>query len=604
MTFLFLAFVLHLVAGLKYIHESTLEKPVNCKAVHDLTVHFSVDKDTITEKTVFRQECMLACINDQECVWGVEDEFLLLSFTEKSCVFGTTCVDYWGAETPPTYETAIEFWRVITQPSEMITYECGDTSQCTSSTYSNCCQSIYDRMPVCARPDSLHCQSETGHCVSGEHYCADLKGDVKCISDDFECPAKYGAVTPILICLSIFAITLISWGLQMWQKNLQAEQYAKMREPDTKSLYFVQYSRPEFMTEGVHFPDEGEPTFSYQYDVEDYLFPILNVTQSSLARAVIPALQLALLTLLLSWFHSYCRNADSGDTWSEDVFLATIGGLAYVLRVMETYISFLLVLILVNFMGWFSSVVTSFYKVQGGLTGLGLLVSAEPKMTKDDCFRAYRYLNLVHVYLHMCTTSFIQGCISDENLRDCGLLTEEEYEEIKDASDQQELALKWLAKAAVFSGQSQQAFRQLRGEINMSLCLINDPNPFSLLQLMMCLTYFYLILLPFSMYMAMIEGHDPNWSNVIRPDACFSTFLVGLFYLAILNLILNLSNPTGEDIDDVNTEALLIQTDKTLAMYLCGTRRHKSDATRVPFNQQVIGGVEMTSQDDYADFGE
>ena len=47
-----------------------------------------------------------------------------------------------------------------------------------------------------------------------------------------------------------------------------------------------------------------------------------------------------------------------------------------------------------------------------------------------------------------------------------------------------------------------------------------------------------------------------------------------------MKLIIALGDPTGEDVDDVNPESLLIETDRSLVMYLCVPKRERKRDTQ------------------------
>merc|ERR1719219_1057335 len=95
--------------------------------------------------------------------------------------------------------------------------------------------------------------------------------------------------------------------------------------------------------------------------------------------------------------------------------------------------------------------------------------------------------------------------------------------------------------------------------------------------------------------------YDDNYSNHVSVYPCISTFLIAMFYLGVLNLILNLGVPTGEDVDDVNPEALLVETDRSLLMYLSpGKRLRKSrfGLDGETFDQKEAGSaIQMTETD-------
>merc|ERR1719222_1352944 len=67
----------------------------------------------------------------------------------------------------------------------------------------------------------------------------------------------------------------------------------------------------------------------------------------------------------------------------------------------------------------------------------------------------------------------------------------------------------------------------------------------------------------------MTEAYDPNHRNEIVYGPVLATFIIAVFYLGILDMIINLAEPTGKDVDDVNPEALLVETDHGLITYLC-----------------------------------
>merc|ERR550534_185638 len=118
------------------------------------------------------------------------------------------------------------------------------------------------------------------------------------------------------------------------------------------------------MDDDIEFPEKNAPQYFYEYDIESCTSMVAGITKSALADAVVPSLQLALISLLCAWMRSYCRSTNSSDSWNESQFMSTIGAMAYVLSVCETYVSFLLVFVLCNQLSWFFAVLGRMYDVQ------------------------------------------------------------------------------------------------------------------------------------------------------------------------------------------------------------------------------------------------
>merc|ERR1711879_803408 len=121
-------------------------------------------------------------------------------------------------------------------------------------------------------------------------------------------------------------------------------------------------------------------------------------------------------------------------------------------------------------------------------------------------------------------------------------------------------------------------YSSLRQACMMSIKAIHQTIPYSMLQLVIFLTYFWLILMPFAMYHKMTDGAEQVSFDIYAPA---STFLVSLCFQALLRTIMVFSHPTGEDLDDINPEALLLETDETLLGFL------KADAIETKLVEQL-----------------
>lgn len=83
------------------------------------------------------------------------------------------------------------------------------------------------------------------------------------------------------------------------------------------------------------------------------------------------------------------------------------------------------------------------YTVQGDIASLAMLIGARLK-NRELLFRTYRFLNLIHCFLHMETTSHLGKSITTETLVGCGLLTREEKQIADGAWSKVTLATKWV----------------------------------------------------------------------------------------------------------------------------------------------------------------
>lgn len=61
-------------------------------------------------------------------------------------------------------------------------------------------------------------------------------------------------------------------------------------------------------------------------------------------------------------------------------------------------------------------------------------------------FFVFRYLNLVHIYLHKHTTAHIRDLVTDEKLYHCGFLTQQEMKELSSADDKRRVVMRWLGE--------------------------------------------------------------------------------------------------------------------------------------------------------------
>lgn len=149
--------------------------------------------------------------------------------------------------------------------------------------------------------------------------------------------------------------------------------------------------------------------------------------------------------------------------------------------------------------------------------------------------------------------------------------------------------------------QMEREYSELRTNAMLTLKCINQTIPYSLVQLVLFLTYLWLSFMPMSMYHKMTSGLTPFVSvTFLAPVA---TTCVSLCFQTILSIIIALGNPTGDDLDDVDPEALLIQTDEDLLVFLGGqednegTISHAVRMTTMDVKNMRNSAEELDSED-------
>merc|ERR1719499_606835 len=87
------------------------------------------------------------------------------------------------------------------------------------------------------------------------------------------------------------------------------------------------------------------------------------------------------------------------------------------------------------------------------------------------------------------------------------------------------------------------------------------------------------------MYASMTDGaQHVGWDFY----PCVGTFLISLFFQAMIDSIVSMSKPTGADLDDVNPEALLVETDESLLLFLGGAKETVENAAQSVENAEIL----------------
>merc|ERR1719336_1297825 len=102
--------------------------------------------------------------------------------------------------------------------------------------------------------------------------------------------------------------------------------------------------------------------------------------------------------------------------------VSQLNAIAEILTKIQTYVSILLVFTMINRLSWFFSVLGVMFNVQGVISSIGMFLGTRLE-DDEEKFKVYRYLNLIHVYLHTQTTTHLKESIDDRVLLECGLLT-------------------------------------------------------------------------------------------------------------------------------------------------------------------------------------
>jgi len=523
------------------------------------------------EFELHRATCLSRCLAHDRCSTVIAtDAYLFVSLSEwlPLCAFGVGCVSYWAPGSVKAFpEIETERWIIMNDITEASKHQCTSSFDCQdqAAEFANCCRGPFDRVPVCARYDSYHCtgpvgSESTGNCVDDEHFCPEYRGDLKCLPKNLPCPTNLHEWQPcVMISLALIVIVY----------HHVTEYISEHEEVEPDGSFFASYSRKHFVEGQVTVPQENRPKWKFKYNVENPCFVFSNIWNTSIASSMPHAFCLAMCTLVISWLGAWGRLAKN-DGFNEAALVNTTRAIADIWASLSTYVSVLLVFTVVNRLQWFFSVMKNMYKVQGAISSMGMFIGTRVN-SKKERFKCYRWLNLAHLYLHQQTTPELAKRISDKNLLDCGLLTPKEFAQVDDALSKRRVVLGWLGRRLEYHFKGSfiidKEYHELKECAHDVLKSINQTMPFSFLQTIIVLTYFWLLLMPFSMYYRLAGNAG---FIVFEFSSCIATFFVSIIFLAILDVLVNISLPTGHDLDDINPEALLVETDESIVIFLGG----------------------------------
>jgi len=196
-------------------------------------------------------------------------------------------------------------------------------------------------------------------------------------------------------------------------------------------------------------------------------------------------------------------------------------------------------------------------------------------------YTVYRYLNLVHFFVHQ-AVSLEYRSVHLTHLVQCELLTPDEANILESHSNRSNLSnliMLWLGALVRQASETNdmphavlrqllEILSQLRGSSDTLKKEMKRVAPISFVQLMQVMIDMLLLLTP----MALAYKFETTRESVmVYIWPAFGSMLVALFYQGGMRLITALEDPFSSDIDDLHPDWLLMSSEQALYLYLAST---------------------------------
>jgi hypothetical protein len=364
-----------------------------------------------------------------------------------------------------------------------------------------------------------------------------------------------------------------------WQAAVDWE-YEGDAEPRPSPFYWTMRSFKRFCQKNPHGLlsqdckrfDAPAPTFYHLYSSNSYWHLFKHLAGGVIANTWRHAVMSALWAGLLEWayFHVKCRDPDTS--------LRVRNGLFGVISVHEALlplVSFLLTVYVTGRMKKHTEIIYSAWSMRGKMNCLAMFVGGVVNNNTHTNLhfkhKLFRWLCMLHFYVYQNICNHLSA-YHEFHWHSKGMLSLEEAKALARTPMKVELIFAWLTTLC-HAGPQNTSERQ-RVELLRLTCQIREAYaelkdicawipPISEAQLLAVIVEFFIAITPMALVMQNSDAGAPAYVWGMTGSA-----FLGLFFVGLLNMVRIVEDPFGEDLDDLNPDALLWTTEKTLQAYL------------------------------------
>jgi predicted membrane chloride channel (bestrophin family) len=427
------------------------------------------------------------------------------------------------------------------------------------------------------------------------------------MSDECKATLVQPVVFAIMLGVVIFSGPLhkIAGGCIATIKGNTLPQNAESSDSRVDSCPFF-YEVRNFEKWCMNLPGPTPPAFFYRYTSSSYKQMFSTIGSGVVGRTWKSAALSAIWAGLLEWglFFIDCKQQSIGEA-----LLRFLNGVQSVQNSLMVLVSFLLAIYVEGRMAKHADITKSCWALRGQLINLTVVVGAtvdnscrENLVTK---YKLYRYLTMLHFMVY-------KGIVPDQMKQFTfdhwvakGLLEPHEAQALKDTKLPLETIVGWAADLVTAQSKTDVT---VDGYINTTMVkkvvqcraaassLVDTCSwlpPISQAQLLAVIVEFFIMITPMSFVIYAAEpilcynkwkesgaisgscstyirvpGEMPRYSQPTLVWTMIGSACLSLFFVGLLNMVRIVEDPFGDDLDDLNPDALLMKTEQQFQSFL------------------------------------
>jgi predicted membrane chloride channel (bestrophin family) len=283
----------------------------------------------------------------------------------------------------------------------------------------------------------------------------------------------------------------------------------------------------------------------------------------------------ALIAGMLEWGLFYVKHCKKEYFPALELWFA---GAMRVESAVLSVVSFLIAMYVEGRMAKHQDITKSCWALRGHLINLSVCLGSvidNDEINTVNKFRMYRYLTLAHVYFYKTICPQQMDVFDDEHWLSKNILEPQELEWLKQARLPAESILCWLTNAITTNpATNEEADGYTRTQLAKRLVLIRAGAsalmdtcswlpPVSWAQLISVMVELLVAVTPVALVMRRANETEASYVWGMLGAACQALFFQGL-----INMVVIVEDPFGDDLDDLNPDGLLVKTEQQIQSFL------------------------------------
>jgi predicted membrane chloride channel (bestrophin family) len=279
----------------------------------------------------------------------------------------------------------------------------------------------------------------------------------------------------------------------------------------------------------------------------------------------------ALIAGMLEWGLFYVKHCKKEYFPALELWFA---GAMRVESAVLSVVSFLIAMYVEGRMAKHQDITKSCWALRGHLINLSVCLGSvidNDEINTVNKFRMYRYLTLAHVYFYKTICQQQMDVFDDEHWLSKNILEPQELEWLKQARLPAESILCWLTNAITTNpATNEEADGYTRTQLAKRLVLIRAGAsalmdtcswlpPVSWAQLISVMVELLVAVTPVALVMRRANETEASYVWGMLGAACQALFFQGL-----INMVVIVEDPFGDDLDDLNPDGLLVKTEQQI----------------------------------------